>query len=195
MTTISSSNTVICSNIFDFYTQKFFVYCTPPYLLGCIHFRLNLLTAIVSVSKYLFSFSSVGISPSVWSFSSSSGLVQIGFYPFLLDVSGSQSRFLHRSRLLRFLIPIPIFASGSGLFSVCHSVYLVVFRSTECISRRRLGDSVGFRCDLFSDLRCPFFLLFGLKYNWPEICFRCISFPLSVVTVWSVPLTAVCIFF
>ena len=38
--------------------------------------------------KYLFSFSPVGILPSVWSFSSSSGMVQIGLYPFLSDVSG-----------------------------------------------------------------------------------------------------------
>ena len=27
-----------------FYTQKFLVYRTPPYLFGCMHFRLDLLT-------------------------------------------------------------------------------------------------------------------------------------------------------
>ena len=109
-------------------------------------FSVRSSTAKFSLSKDLFSFSPVGISPSVCRFSSSPGFVLIGLYLFLSDASGfSISKSLSSSfSPFHFLTPIRIFVFGSELYSASHSVYPGVFHSTECIFRRRLGDSVCF---------------------------------------------------
>ena len=85
-----------------------------------------------------FSFSPVGISPSVCSFSSSSEFVMIGLYPFFFRMCPDfpfRNTFLRRFRLFRSLSPTPIFVFDFEGFSVCHSVYLAVSHSTECIFR------------------------------------------------------------
>ena len=111
----------------------------------------------------LFRLDPVGILKSVCSVSSSSGFVLIGLYPFLSDGSGfsiskSLSSSISRSSLSDSESD---FRVRFWIFSIFHSVCLGVFHSTECIFRRRLGDSVDFRRDFVSDLRCPFFLRFG----------------------------------
>ena len=55
------------------------------------------------------------------------------------------------------------------------------------------------QCLFFGVIVSPIFVAlcfpFVLKYNWVQICFRCIVFPILVVTVCSDPLTAVCNFY
>ena len=133
------------------------VYGTPPYLFGCVHFRFDLLTDELSVVKYLFSISPVGISPSVCRFNTSSMFVLIGLYPFFSDVSG----FSISNSLSSSISPSSPTDSDSGLlvgfcitFNLAFSMYLVPLNVFPVDTSETVAV---FRCDFVSDLWVPLF--------------------------------------
>ena len=161
-----------------FHVQKFLVYGTPPYLFGCINFRFDLLTDEFSVLKY-FSFSPVGISPSVCRFSSSSMFVLISLYPFFSDVSG----FPISNSLSSSISPSLSDSDSDSLVRFCIIFnlpfqYVLKYLVPLDVFPVDNPDTVAvLRCDFVSDLRCPLFLLFGLKKNRSRNVFSLNQFP------------------
>ena len=148
-------------------------YRAPPYIFVCIHFRSDLLTDAFAVSKYLFSFSPVGITRSVCCFSSSSGFVLIGLNPFLLDARTFHCEITFFADFAFFALCLRLRFSCSDLNDFQLAIQYV---SAYLISLNVFFVNTSVKVSVFwrnliSDLRCPFFLLFGLKYNWSRNMF------------------------
>ena len=156
--------------------SKSFCIWYPSYLFDCLLFRFDLLVKVFSDINFLFLFSPVCISPTVCSFNSFSGLVVVGLYPFLSNVSGfsiaeSPSPWspISPSSLsdsvsdffVRFWM-ICSFPSKISLKVPFHCVSYTVY-SAYAVS--------VYKCYLVTDLRSPFFLLIVLKYNWSRNMF------------------------
>ena len=117
-------------------------------------------------------------SPSVWRFCSSSGDVVIGRYPSLSEVS-----WFSKSISSCSISPSSPSVSVSEFFS---ALFWVAVDSSQAVSL--------FRSYCICNLRCTLCFCFLQKYDWFRNKFSVYCFPVSVVTVCSVPLTAVCSF-
>ena len=143
---------------------------------------------------------SPGISPSVWSCrASSSGFVRIGAYePFRSEVSYVS------------LFVVSGISSSSSSSSVSVSVFLrfcTIFSLPLSMSRKISSQRPSFpssprrHCLFFGWISfsgsgiCSRLDFFSVWKNGPEINFQLIIFPVSVFTVFSVPLIAVWILF
>ena len=137
----------------------------------------------------------------IWCTQSDLWTISSYLYPLFSEVSGFStwsSKLISTcssTPFLCFLNQTLISGCGFGWFSVCHSVWILGPRSTECTLSQHhwsSADSLVLFCRRLAALS-----IFSSFWNiiGPEICFQWINRPFLVVTVYSVPLRAYCTLF